>query len=281
MNIKLIISLFSALLIGFSFRTPIDIKPAMILHQMYDSIQNIKTLRVKVSSVERLEENFSSANSEYKVQTRPRKLYFRNPDKKLEVLFNTELYGRKALVKPHVFPYFTISLDPTGNIMRKNQHYSINELGYTFIGNSIALTISKDKNGLNNFTYLGKANKNGYSCYFLQYENKNYAYIDYVVCEKETATSIAYKLNVNDYLLRHKNDLLNDFGYLKKGTTLKVPTLYCKKANLFIDDHLMVPISLSLYDDKGLFESYDFSNVQINKPFLEDEFNRDNKNYGF
>jgi hypothetical protein len=39
----------------------------------------------------------------------------------------------------------TISLDPTGNLMRKNQHYTINELGYSFIGHSIALTINKDK----------------------------------------------------------------------------------------------------------------------------------------
>jgi hypothetical protein len=268
-------------LIGFSFRNPADIKPAKILHQMYDSIKNIKTLRVKVSSLERIEKKFSSATSEYKVQTQPRKLYFKNKDKKLEILFNAELYGNKAIVKPHVFPYITINLDPTGNIMRKNQHYTINELGYGFIGNSVALTISKDKDGVNNFIYLGKVSKNGYICHFLQYENKNYSYIDYKVEEKETATSIAYKLCVNDYLLRDKNDLLNDFGYLKKGKILKVPTLYCKKANLFIDERFMVPVSLSLYDDTGLFECYDYSNIEINKPFTEDDFRRDNKNYGF
>ena len=281
MNIKVTISFLIAVLIGLSFRTPHDIKPAAILHQMYDSVKNVKTLRAHVSALERIEKKFSSARSEYKLQSTPRKLYFQNKDKKLEILYNEELYGNKAIVKPHVFPYITLSLDPTGNIMRKNQHYSIHELGYGFIGNSIALTISKDKDGVNNFIYLGKVNKNGYTCHFLQYENKNYNYIDYRVEEKETATSIAYKLCVNDYLLRDKNDLLNDFGYLKKGTILKVPNLYCKKANLFIDELLCVPISLSLYDDKGLFESYDYSNVEINKPFTEYDFNRNNKNYGF
>lgn len=281
MNTKVIIILFSSLLIGFSFITHSDIKPATVLHQMYDSIKNIKTLRVKVSSLERIDKKFSSASSEYIVQTLPRKIYFNNKAKKLEILYNAELYGHKALVKPHVFPYITISLDPTGNIMRKNQHYTINELGYGFIGNSVALTISKDKDGINNFIYLGKVKKNGYVCHFLQYENKNYSYIDYKVGEKETATSIVYKLCVNDYLLRDKNDLLNDFGYLKKGKILKVPTLYCKKATLFIDERLCIPISLSLYDDKGLFESYEYSNVEINKPFKENDFNRENKNYGF
>jgi hypothetical protein len=258
-----------------------DIKPAKILHQMYDSIKNIRTLRAKVSSLERIDKNFSSSSSEYKVQTQPRKLYFHNKEKKIEILFNPELYGHKALVKPHVFPYMTISLDPTGNLIRKNQHYTINELGYSFIGNSIALTISKDKDGVNNFVYLGKVNKNGYACYLLQYENKNYSYTEYKVGEKETATSIASKLSVNDYLLRDKNDLLNDFGYIKKGKILKVPTLYCKKAVLFISETLCLPISLSIYDDQGLFECYEYSNIEINKPFTEDDFRRDNKNYGF
>ena len=281
MSFKVTISLVSAFLIGFSFRNPIDIKPAKILHQMYDSIKNVRTLRVKVSSLERVDKKFTSASSEYKVQTQPRKVYFNNKDKKLEILFNSELYGRKAFVKPHVFPYMTLSLDPTGNIMRKNQHYSINELGYAFIGNSIALTLSKDKDGLNNFTYLGKAHKNGYTCYLLEYENKNYNYTDYKVGEKETTTSIASKLCINEYLLRDKNDLLNDFGYLKKGKILKVPTLYCKKAILFIDEKLLLPVSITLYDDLGIFECYDYSAIEINKPFNETDFHRDNKSYGF
>lgn len=281
MNIKVIISLFFAVLLGFAFRNPGEITPAKVLHQMYDSIKNVKTLRTKVAALERIDKKFSSANSEYLVQTSPRKVYFINRSKKLEILYNTELYGRKALVKPNIFPYMTISLDPTGNIMRKNQHYSIHELGYSFIGNSIALTLSKDKDGLNNFTYHGKSHKNGYTCYLLEYENKNYAYTDYKVGEKETASSVAAKLCVNDYLLRDKNDLLNDFGYLRKGSVLKVPTLYCKKAILFIDEKLLLPVAISLYDDSGLFESYEYSSVEINKPFKDSDFKRDNKNYGF
>ncbi|MBK7817108.1 MAG: hypothetical protein IPJ60_05735 [Sphingobacteriaceae bacterium] len=87
----------------------------------------------------------------------------------------------------------------------------------------------------------------------LQYENPAYTYVEYTVGVKETASSIAAKLIVNDYLLRHKNDLLNDFGYLKKGKKILVPNLYCKKAVIFIDEKLMLPVSVSLYDDLGLF----------------------------
>lgn len=281
MKFKVIILLITSLFAILSFNKNNDIKPAMILHQMYDSIKNIRTMHIRVMSVERTDGTFTTAGAEIKLQTHPRKIYFYNKDKKVEVLYDEEISKYSALVKVHNFPYLTLHLDPTGNLMRKNQHYTINDLGYAFIGKSIALTISKDKEGLNNFTYHGKHLKNGFNCYMLEYISKTYAYTSYTVLNKETASSIAAKICVNDYLLRNKNDLLNDFGYLKRGRVLKVPTLYCKRAILYIDDKLMLPISISLFDDAGLFEAYEYSSIQINKAFKPEEFSKTFEDYGF
>lgn len=252
-----------------------------IFAEMYDSIHAIKTLRQDVVAIERIEDKFSMNRSRLKLQTTPRKVYFLNPTKKLEVLYNEEIASDKAWVKPNVFPYLTMQLDPRGNLMRKNQHYSIMELGYDFIGKSLALTINKDKEGLNNFSLKGKVMKNGYNCYLIEYENKHYAYSDYRVGDKETATSISLRLCVNDYLLKYNNNLLNEFSYLKKGSILRVPTLYCQKAVLFIDDQLMLPVSLSLFDDKGLFESYEYTNVHVNEHIPGAEFQKSYKDYNF
>ncbi len=281
---KQIISIFLSALLALSFinRThTAEVKPAKILTHMFDTIKSIKTLRVHISATERVNTGFLTAQSEIKLQSSPRRLYFINRQKKLEILYNPSETSTKALVKPHVFPYVTMSLDPTGNLMRKNQHYTINELGYEFIGTSMSLTLSKDKDGINNMKYIGMVQKNGYTCYLLQYENKNYDYTEYTVQAKETASSIAIKLCVNDYLLRDKNNLLNDFGYLKKGKKLLVPTLYCKKAILYIDQKMYLPVSISLYDDKGLFENYDFYNIEINKHIKPEEFSRSYKDYAF
>jgi hypothetical protein len=258
-----------------------DVKPAKILAHMLDTIKAIKTLRVHINATERANTGFLTAQSEIKLQSAPRRLYFINRQKKLEILYNPSETSNKALVKTHVFPYITMNLDPTGSLMRKNQHYTINELGYEFIGTSMSLTLSKDKEGINNMKYIGMVSKNGYNCYLLQYENKNYEYTEYTVQAKETASSIAIKLCVNDYLLRDKNNLLNDFGYLKKEKKLLVPTLYCKKAILYIDQKMYLPVSISLYDDKGLFENYDFHNIEINKHIKPEEFSRSYKDYTF
>jgi outer membrane lipoprotein-sorting protein len=271
----------AGIFLSVSFRKSAEITPAGILSHMFDSIKNIKTLRIKVAALERLGDHFSTSNSEIKLRTSPRQLYFINPEKKLEVLYLSGKLNNKALVKPNVFPYFTLNLDPIGNIMRRNQHYTINELGFDFIAQSIALTISKDKEGIKKFTYHGKVKKNGYLCYLLEYENKNYGYTDYTVGERETVSSISAKLAVNDYLVRSRNDLLNDFGLLKKGSSIKIPTLYCKRAVMYIDEKLFVPVSISLYDDIGIFESYDFTAIEINTPIKDEEFTRNYKGYSF
>lgn len=273
-----ILILFAAYLAFTSFKVG-KLETSTILHQMYDSIRNVKTLRITISAIERLGTTFATAGSEVKLQMNPRRLYFNNKAKKLEILYNHNSNNNKALVKPNHIP--NINLDPNGNMMRKNQHYTIHELGFDFIGRSIALTLSKDKEGLKNLVYKGKVKKFHYNCYLLQYENPAYAYVEYTVGAKETASSIAAKLIVNDYLLRHKNDLLNDFGFLKKGKKILVPNLYCKKAVIFIDEKLMLPVSVSLYDDMGLFESYEYPSMTINPAFKEEDFNKDNKEYGF
>jgi hypothetical protein len=251
-----------------------------LLSQMNDSIKKINTLKMHIYAIERIEKSYLSANSQIKINSSPRKLYFINPKKKLEIL-HIPSEGDKAIVKPHIFPYVTMQLDPHGNLMRKNQHYTINELGFEFISKSIAFTISKDKEGSKHFKYHGKIKKNGINCYFIEYENPHYSYVDYTIGKKETVTSLSYKLCVNDYLVRYKNDLINDFGFLKEGKVIKVPTLYCKKAVVYLAENTMLPISLSLFDDVGLFESYEFTNIEINPHIKDEEFTTKYKTYKF
>jgi hypothetical protein len=249
---------------------------------MLDSIRHVKSVRVQLKSLERTESGYLSAVSHSKIQTSPRRVYFYNPEKKLEVLYNEGQLNGKCLVKPHVFPYLTLALDPRGNLMRKNQHYTIHELGFEFIGKTIALALSKEKENLaKSLTYVGRVEKNGVKCHLLIYESKQFDYTEYIVPKKETIGSIAIRLNVNDYMLRSKNNMYNDYGYVKEGTHLKVPEYYCKKGVFYIDEKTMLPVSVSVYDDAGLFESYEYHVLELNKPIPDAEFSKDYNDYHF
>lgn len=275
-------SLFIFVLINFnSVSLKTENKVPKILHQVFDSVKSLKTLQYKVLSVERTTKIFSASSCLVKMQMHPFKVYFHNPAKKIEILYNPNLSEHKALVKSNNVFNIYIMLDPNGSLMRKNQHYTIFELGFDFIGKTIALIIGKDKSGINNISYHGKCVKNGYSCYLLEYENPNFDFEDYIVGKKETVNLIAYKLNVNEHIVRYKNKLMNDFSYLKEGEVIKVPNLFCKKAVLYIDEKSMLPVSASLFDDEGLYESYDFIDIQTNTHLTEDDFNKNNKEYHF
>jgi hypothetical protein len=259
-----------------------DLKPAKIITEMLDSIKHIKTVRFKVKALEKVENGYTLVNSEAKIQIKPRQLYLVNKEKKLEILYLSGKNDGKAIVKPHVFPYITLLLNPTGNLMRKNQHYTIHELGFDFLGYTIALALSKEKeNMLKSLSYLGKHEKNGYNCYMVVYESSAFNYFTYETGPKETVATIASKFNVNDYLLRVKNNLFNHFDYIDQGTKLQIPNYYCKRAIFYVDEKTMIPVNVSVYDDKGLFECYDFFNIIINKPIDPIEFTRSYKDYHF
>lgn len=259
-----------------------QLKDFKIITDMMDSVKKITYLRCNMKSLERIETGYSVAYTSVKLQTSPRKSYLQNREKKLEVLYNSETSKNKCVVKPHVFPYFTMNLDPTGNLMRKNQHFTIFELGFDFTVKTIAIALSKEKEQIAKHLILaGKVEKNKMNCYLFVYENNNFTYNDYIVQEKETVSSIANKFVANDYMIRTRNKLYDDYGYLKKGSTIKVPSFYCKKALFYIDEKSLLPVCVVLYDEVGLFETYEYMDIELNKPIPAAEFTRSFKGYGF
>ena len=68
---------------------------------------------------------------------------------------------------------------------------------------------------------------------------------------------------------------------MKTGTKLKVPVYYCKKAVFYLDEKTLLPVNVSVFDDIGLLENYDFTDIILNKPIDPKEFTEDFKDYHF
>ena len=78
------------------------------------------------------------------------------------------------------------------------------------------------------------------------------------------------------------NPKLKDyFDILTPGQVIKVPNYYAKTVILYIDQFYNLPIGVKVYDDKGLFEEYNYHFLQVNPKFDENEFTRDYKDYKF
>jgi outer membrane lipoprotein-sorting protein len=253
-----------------------------IIEQMLDSIKNIKTQRYTVKSTERIGGHLLFAQSNIKINTYPKSIYLFNPEKGIEVLWVSGKNSGNAIVRSGSVPLMNFNLDPYGSLMRKDQHHTIFDLGFQYIGLTIASTIVKaPKEFDKHFLYAGSIKYDNHDCHQIVINYPEYKYIDYVTGKGETVTSIAQKLNTSDFKIRYINDLSSYFGTIKAGKKLLIPTPYANKAILYIDKKTAIPLSIKVYDEEGLFESYDFTNVVINKPFAENEFSKSYKDYGF
>jgi len=253
-----------------------------IVEHMLDSIKNIRTQSCSVKATERIGKRFLIAQSYIKINVSPRKIYFHSPEKGAELLWVEGSNKGNAIVHSKSIPLMSFDLDPYGSIIRKDQHHTIFELGTYYIGTTIANTILKaPKDFDKHFTYAGTLTWNNKECYQIIISYPDYKYIDYVVQKGETVTSIAHKLNTSDYKIRYKNELSSYFGAIKTGKKLTIPVPYSNKAIMYVDKKTYIPISVTVYDEEGLYEAYEFTHMTINQTFKSDEFLKSFKGYGF
>ncbi len=253
-----------------------------IMVQMFDSIRNIKTEQFNVKTTERVGDKLNFAESQIKINFNPKKIYFKSPNKGIELLWVAGTNKGNATVHSRTLPFINLDLDPLGSIMRKDQHHTIFDLGTPFIAATIANTIIKaPKDFDKHFKYAGIIKWDNTDCYQIIIEYPEYKYIEYTTTKGETVTSISQKLNTSDYKIRHINDLSSYFGTIKEGKKLSVPIPYSNKVIVYINKQTFIPVKVMVFDEKGLFEEYEFYNLKINCTFATDEFSKSFKEYSF
>ena len=77
------------------------------------------------------------------------------------------------------------------------------------------------------------------------------------------------------------NPKVGGYRDVKAGQVIQVPTSYAKNVIVYVDKLYFLPIGVRVYDNKGLFEQYDYFFLQVNPHFEDAEFTRNYKGYGF
>lgn len=252
-----------------------------IVTKSLKSIKEIKGLKYHLNITERGKKGFNFYESNVKFSRNPRLIYLYI--KGIEVLWLQGKNNGKALVKPNSFPFFNLNLDPMGNLMRQDQHHTLNEMGYDYFAAIIEYNKFKIGDKFDEyFKLVGEEKVNNRYCFKIIIDNKDFGYVDYTIGEHESITTIARKFFIAEYMILEKNPKFKDyFDLLKKGQVIKIPTWYCKSVVMFVDKQYFLPISLKIIDDKGLFEEYNYHNLIVNPNFQEGEFTKEYKDYKF
>ena len=58
-------------------------------------------------------------------------------------------------------------------------------------------------------------------------------------------------------------------------------TDYAKKMSLYLDKEYLLPVYVKVYDDKGLYEHFEYVNLKVDPVIKAEEFTKDYKEYDF
>jgi len=252
--------------------------------KMINSVNHINTCKFDLVQKERIGNKMIETKIFTKIQYNPLKIYYKQlfPQEGVEVLYVKDWNNNKAKVNPNSFPWVNLNLDANSEIMRKDQHHSLNESGFKYVATVLDKTLKKyEVNASSLIKIIGSENYKSRDCYKILFENSYYKNIAYIVKKNETITSIANENNINDYMILDKNKNIKNYNDISENQVIVIPGDYAKKMIILIDKTSYLPYLIQVFDDKGLYEQYEFSNIIIDPVFSKDEFFMNFKEYKF
>ena len=261
--------------------SPTDSAPitsTQLVSRLTAAIEDLKYLRCNVKAQERLGTQVRTASSAMKISFNPLRVYIKNPEG-MEVLWVTGQNDGDAWVYPASFPYVTLSLDPRGSIMRRNQHHTTFQAGFGTIADLLHTSATRQDNGyVKSFKYAGDTTLQSRNYHILRSDFPQFKYVTYKVGKKETIASVADKFGCGEFRILERNKL-SVGEELPEGKILQVPNAYGKRVTLCIDPKTYLPAVVRVDDERGMYEKFEFSAVVANQPIPVEEFTKTYKGY--
>jgi len=255
-----------------------------LIDKMLAFNKTINAVQLNAQISERINGKMVDKSGFFKVQLKPKEIYFR------QKVFLTEVEGLyvegtnqgKAQLVTRSFPKIRMNLDPLAEKMREDNHHTIFEAGFDYFMSTIDQFRKKYPTEFASMVNLKPDERvENKLCKVVEINNPHFRYTFYLAKAGETLRSIGFKLNVSDQMILELNPSCKNHGAVKAGQKLLVPTDYARKMVLYLDTKTSMPLRFDIYDDKGLFAHYVYSNVLINPAFAVNEFRTSNPNYKF
>ncbi len=276
--------LLLGLTILFTSTTISEPSASQIWDQMSAAMQKVNRVSYEMKSKERFHGKYIEKKVRFRLQSNPQKVYGKNLGNGVEFLYVKGWNGNKAYINPNGFPYMNLSLNIYGNRIRNENHHTINHTGFGYMYKLLSSInqrlMRSGKSIASQLEYKGVVNWNGHSCYQIQYYDPNYKYIPYKVKKTETLHDFCDRMNLLEYAVMEANNM--GFGAkIYEGKTIKIPNNVAQKVVVYIDRQSNLPIVQKIYDEKGLFEQYEYSKIVQNFKPQSGEWTTSCGGYGF
>ena len=254
-----------------------------VVHTMIQKVDEVNTLMYSQEKWERIEGKLSYGSGIFKVQVRPFKVYMKQyaPREGTEVLYKAGWNDGDAKVNAgKLIP--NLSLDPNGSRMRKGNHHPITNAGFLAVTKVARALLDKfGEQAPDYIKLLDDATWDGRPCYKFEMSLPDWGWRGYNVKAGEDLLDIAKRYAVSEYMIMEGNTNIDDYDDIEPGQRISIPTDYAKRTVIYVDKAHYMPVKTLVYDNKGLYERYEFKNVMVNPPLNAMDFDMDNAGYGF
>jgi outer membrane lipoprotein-sorting protein len=261
-----------------------DADAIKIIRQMFQATKKVKSLSYTMVKRERIKGQILTQKSRVKLALSPLRtyLYQESPKKGLEVLFSEGNYNDKCIINPNGFPWINIYLPPLHPRVLHNQHHNLYKSGYAYVVGILEHLMRKYEPVLHKIiTCKPDVLWQGRQAYMIHLDNPSFTLQKHEIKPGETAWDIAKQYMIGEYMVLDRNP---DFGFytdLTPGKSLVIPNDYARRMEIVILKENMLPALLRVYDEKGLFEEYQYLDLMLNPVFSDSDFSKTNPNYGF
>jgi hypothetical protein len=228
-----------------------------VLDKMYIAIGTANLMSYEMTSSERIGAKMVTKNMSFKVQISPRKVYMKDKDSGVELLYVSGWNNNMPYINPNGFPWVNVSLDMQSARVRADGHHPVTHAGFNYLLTQMKNTeklIAKEGEKLENIIKIeGNFTWNGRNTTKVVLTNPDFKFIDYTCTQAETLFNLCERINVSEYMVMEKNNL----GYgakVQQGKVIKIPNAFAKKVEIYIDKESNLPIYQIVHDDKGVFE---------------------------
>lgn len=255
-----------------------------IVNKMYVAYSQLKQYSFTMHSKERFGEHYLEKKMKFNINESPLKVYMKDQDSGVELLYVSGWNGNKAFVNPNGFPWMNLSFKINDFNVIKESHHFVTDSGFGMTINLMRTTEQKIKDKGEKFedyfVYKGEVDWNGMKCYKLIVQKKDFQYVTHTATKDELLMDLCSRLCVPEYLVAGKNKIPHG-GSVKTGKAITVPNAFAKEVVLYVDKVSYMPVVQMVYDEKGLYEQYEFKNLATTPSFHSDEFDSECSCYGF
>ncbi len=117
--------------------------PAIIIREMVESAARLEGFTAEITKEERIDGKIIKQITAVKLIRQPYQVYLnqRFPKEGVEILCRRD--SDRPLINPNSFPWFNLSLDPYGSLMRRNQHHTVFDSGFDLMSNILSRELNR------------------------------------------------------------------------------------------------------------------------------------------